>query len=367
MRTLCAPALLALPWALLVGCGAPAAREDASTSASSAVTASDAGAAVLTFSASWTQSASGPLVAGAPIAVAYDPARVVPQCGGSATSPGGGGGFAWGITGYYAIGGGAPVEFPVTITGAWAAGNATITPPVAGDLAIWFSCSNTTGNDGWDSAYGANYHFAVGARSGTTAVVFRVVDDAVSGSAGDVPPDLVVTTPVSGAGVYDGPFEAGHLLCTTGSDGTCAAALTHGAHAIDVMKETSDESAIYSSANPLDVTASPGALLVHVVANTVIVHVSYDAGYGNAIYVTGETSWLGNWKTAFKANPVGAEWTYQTTIPVGAQLKVIVAPWVAGNSIPVTAAGVRWEKGSNHVVTTTYGGPSVDVDVTPTF
>jgi hypothetical protein len=64
------------------------------------VTAVGAEAPLLTFTSSWAQTASGPLVATQPVHVAYDPARLVSECGGDATSPGGGGGFAWAITGY---------------------------------------------------------------------------------------------------------------------------------------------------------------------------------------------------------------------------------------------------------------------------
>src|SRR5215469_12997508 len=96
----------------LGGCSA-ASGGDAAAKSESAVTAASSAPVTITFSSSWTQVASGPLVAGQPVTIAYDPARLVSQCGGSVTSASSSGGFAWGITGYYAIGGAAPTSFQV--------------------------------------------------------------------------------------------------------------------------------------------------------------------------------------------------------------------------------------------------------------
>ncbi|MGO8996989.1 MAG: DUF6209 family protein [Polyangiaceae bacterium] len=315
---------------------------------------------MITFSSSWTQVASGPIVARQAVEVAYDPARLVSECGGTATSPGGGGGFAWGITGYYAIGGAAPGSFQVTITSAWASGNAVFTPPVAGDLAMWFSCGNTTGQTGWDSAYGQNYPFVVqaaavdaGAEAGppTGTVVVQVLGDAVQGNAGSVPPDQIVSSPIAGVLVYDGPWEAGNPLGETDANGDFTATLTLGVHQIGVMMITSDESMFGSDDNTVTVTDTPGTLVIHVIPDTLDLQVAYAAGVGNAIYVTGETSGLGSWTTAYKAtyNSSFGGWQFTSQIPAGAQFKLILAPWVDGSSIPVSSAGVEWQSGNNQV------------------
>jgi hypothetical protein len=157
--------------------------------------------------------------------------------------------------------------FPVTITGAWATGNGAFTPPAAGDLQVWFGCGNTSGYVGWDSAFGANYHFAV---TGTADV-------------------------------------------------------------------------------------------------SVALQTSYDAGYGNALYVTGETDGLGGWQTAYKATPGAGEWTYDARVPVGTQFKWILAPWVTGGSISVSTPGARWERGGNHVVPAGDGGATVVISIDPSF
>jgi len=100
--------------------------------------------------------------------------------------------------------------------------------------------------------------------------------------------------------------------------------------------------------------------------NTVEIQTSYDAGLGNAIYVTGETSTLGNWQTATKATYNGASnsWILRENIPQGAQFKLILAPWVTGSSIPVSASGVQWDNGDNDTVP---AGTYSIVNISPSF
>ena len=344
----------------LAGCSGPP-RDEAAASSQAAIGAPGSAPVEITFSSNWTQVASGPLVAGQPVTIAYDPARLVSQCGGDATSASGSGGFAWGISGYYAIGAAAPVSFQVNITSAWASGNAEITPAAAGDMQMWFGCSNTSGNGGWDSNYGRNYHFTVapaapdgGAATGT--VVVRVLGDAVQGSAGSVPPDQIVSTPIAGVLVYDGPWEAGNPLGQTDANGDFTATLSLGVHSIGVMMMTTDESMFSSDGNEVTVTSTPTTLVVHVVPDVLSLETSYGAGFGNAIYVTGETGSLGNWQTAYKAayNSSTGSWQYTGSVPAGAQFKLVLAPWVAGSSIAVSSAQVAWETGPNHVAPASY-------------
>jgi hypothetical protein len=380
MLKLSVRALVFLAATPMVGACGAAPGEGAEESAQASAASSTSAAPLISFNANWTKSVSQPLLAGKPVEVAYDPARLVSQCGGDVTSGGGNGGFAWQITGYYLIGSSAPASFPVTITSAWASGNGSFTPATAGTLAIWFGCGNTTGNAGWDSNYGKNYDFTVtqattpdagkaGNGDATGTIVVQVVGDSVQGNAGEIPPDTIAGAPISGANVYDGPFEAGKLLCTTGSNGQCTATLSVGTHALDVFEETSDMSSIYSSGHSVTVGATPTSVAVHVAPNSVEIQANFNAGYGNALYITGETSYLGNWNTAYKAyfNSTLSAWTYSANLPIGAQYKFLLAPWVSGSSIAVTSAGVHWQQGANDVVTLSTPGPVVNNDVTPSF
>ncbi len=373
--------LLASTW-ILSGCGS-APQGDASWESAASIVAGQAAApaSMITFSADWTQLASEPLVAGQSVGIAYDPARLVSSCGGSVASGGGNGGFAWQIWGYYAVGNEAPVAFPVTITSAWASGNAQITPPVPGDLQLWFGCGNTSGNTGWDSAFGHNYHFQVNAQgaadgtgspdttASTGTVQIQVVADAVVGNAGSVPPDTLSATPISGVSIYDGPWEAGGSIGTTDANGQFSATLPIGSHQIGVMMMTSSHSLLSSDGNAVDVTTTPGKLVIHVAPTTVQIATAYDAGMGNAIYVTGETSYLGNWTTAYKLTyqPYNNTWTFTKNLPLGAQFKLILAPWVDGDSISVSSADVKWASGNNDVVTPPYQNYMSVLTITPSF
>jgi hypothetical protein len=347
--------------AVCAGCGSAPAREEATTSQAVALTASDGAAPpVLTFASNFTQAASGPLVAGQVTTIAYDPTRLVAQCGGSAISSGGGGGFSWGISGYYALGSAPVASFPVTITESWASGNAVFTPPAAGQLAIWFGCGNSTGQIGWDSDYGQNYHFPVqapsvdagtdaGAATGTVSI--QVLGDAVQGSAGSVPPDQITSAPLGGVQVWDGPSGGGTLLGQTDANGDFTATLPLGVHAIGVSMVTSDDSMFSSDGNAVIVATAPATLAIHVIPDTIALETTYDAGEGSAIYLTGETSALGNWTTAYKFSydPGYGGWQLTTHIPAGAQFKLLLGPWVDGSTVPTDSAGLRWETGANHV------------------
>ena len=373
MKIVGATAVFLVCASVLAGCGAPPAGDaEATSNASAAVTiAAAVTPTTITFSANWTQVASQPLVAGQSVQIVYDDNRLVSQCGGTSPAGGnGGGGFAWAVSGYYMIGNMAPALFSNTN------GNGVITPPVAGDLQLWFTCGNTTGQTGVDSDYGSNYHFPVApppavdagaadAAAATGTLTIQVVGDSVSGHVGSLPPDTIASTAIAGVLVYDGPWEAGNPLGQTNANGDFTATLPLGVHQIGAMMVTTGDSMFSSDGNAVTVTTTPSTLVIHVIPNTVEIETSYSAGFGNAIYVTGETSALGNWQTAYKASYNSSSWTLQQNdIPAGAQFKLILAPWVAGNSIPVSVAGVKWQSGPNQVVPT---GPYSVLNVSASF
>ena len=352
--------LLSLVPACVEGAGGDMDPDDEDIGAADAAVS---GGPMITFTSSWTQTASQPLFAGQPITIAYDTARLSSKCGGSAYSPGGGGGFAWGITGYYSIGGGAASQFQVTITSGWATGNATLTPAVAGDLQIWFGCSNTSGGTGWDSNFGQNYHFAVGQAipAGKGAALIHVLGDKVVNHA-------IVSTPISGVSIYDGDWQAGNSIGATDASGAYTAFLSLGQHSIGAMMMTSSHSLLASNGNLVTVSSTPATMDIHVAPTEAQITANYNTGYGNALYITGETSYLGNWQTAYKLTSYSAAtWLFQRNLPIGAEFKVILAPWVAGDTISTSAAGVKWMKGNNQVITAPYNYYASLITVNPTF
>lgn len=113
--------------------------------------------AVLSFDADFTTSQSEAVHAGDKVVVHYDPSRLA-QCQGST-----GGHAAWGITGHWQVDGGSVHDVMVSEAqdAALVASDPQVTIPRGRDLALWFEATNVWGCHAYDSAYGANYHFAI--------------------------------------------------------------------------------------------------------------------------------------------------------------------------------------------------------------
>ena len=113
--------------------------------------------AVLSFDSNGTPSQSGALHAGDQIVLHYDPARLA-TCAGET-----GGNAAYSITGYWSVDAGTTHTLTVSRSSGASleAGDPTITLPHGSDLAVWFDSSNVWGCHAYDSASGANYHFAI--------------------------------------------------------------------------------------------------------------------------------------------------------------------------------------------------------------
>jgi hypothetical protein len=202
---------------------------------------------------------------------------------------------------------------------------------------------------------------AASSASKTGTVTVRVVADAVVQGA-------IVSTPIAGVSIYDGDWHAVQAMGTTDAGGNYVATLSEGAHQIAVMMMTSSHSLLQSVGNPVTVTSTPTTLVIHVAPTTVDIMTRYDAGYGNALYITGETDYLGDWKVAYKlAYDDYRGWDSMQNLPLGAQFKLILAPWVDGTSIPTSAPGVRWEEGDNHVIPPPFQNYASVIDVSPTF
>jgi len=216
------------------------------------------------------------------------------------------------------------------------------------------------GCGGAESPAGVEAAVTSSAKSGVVTVI--VVGDAVVDS-------VIASTPIAGVSVYDGDWHAVQAMGQTDAAGHYVATLSRGTHEISVMMMTSSHSLLQSVGNSVVVGSQPTTLAIHVAPTEVQIWSSYDAGWGNALYVTGETDYLGHWATAYKLrwDPYQSRWLYQQDLPLGAQFKLILAPWVDGDSISVTSAGVQWEQGYNHVITPPYQNYYSDVRVYPSF
>lgn len=112
--------------------------------------------ATLSFKTGWITEAIGTPRAGAPLVIAYDPARL-PDCRGSKY-----GYDAWNIRVHYRFDGGPNHSALVTKT----SGTSQVPAPAVLDvpadadhIELWFENQDYYGCRAWDSQYGANYHF----------------------------------------------------------------------------------------------------------------------------------------------------------------------------------------------------------------
>jgi hypothetical protein len=175
----------------------------------------------------------------------------------------------------------------------------------------------------------------------------------------------MVSGPFSNVGVFLGDWQAGNMLGYTGDAGTVFFMVPGGDHTISTMVMTSSHS-IASGSMPL--SAQAGSLLsteLHMAPITVSVAAHYDTGVGRALYITGDSDYLGNWKTASRMTWNGGAWTYQRNLPIGLPFKIVLAPWSDDSTI--STAGVTWEKGPNRVVTPPNGYVSSEIAVHPSF
>lgn len=136
----------------LFGCASPPEQQTGEVTGATSTPSS-----ILTFGADWSETQDGPLVAGGTATIAYDPARL------SACEAVQGGTPQWAITGHVQIDDG-PVSTIDILSPNHPSGNpVTFSLTASGDMALWFEATNAYGCHEWDSDFGTDYHFAVGA------------------------------------------------------------------------------------------------------------------------------------------------------------------------------------------------------------
>lgn len=171
----------------------------------------------------------------------------------------------------------------------------------------------------------------------------------VTVTAVEVDGDSLRSWPFPKAGVFRGPWQEGNFLGLTDDQGQVTVELPAGHSELSIQKITSSHTLTERSGIGVDVTAGETTSLeVNIAPETVDIIADVDVGYGNAVYVTGETEFLGNWKTARKLeyNTYYGDWRLTDNVPLYAEFKLVREEWVDGDTI--STAGVDWETGSNH-------------------
>jgi hypothetical protein len=114
------------------------------------------GIASITFTADFTQDVSGTIEPGSPLRVLFDADRL-PGCRGDLY-----GRPAWTITASWFVDGGEPTDLALVDDGEGMLEGTIESVPAGADLAFYFQVTNRWGCQEFDSAYGQNYHFAIG-------------------------------------------------------------------------------------------------------------------------------------------------------------------------------------------------------------
>jgi hypothetical protein len=204
--------------------------------------------------------------------------------------------------------------------------------------------------------------------AGTPASAAGTGTVTVTVSAVEVDGDSLRSWPFPDAGVFLGAWQAGQLLGRTDDQGQVTVELPAGNNELSIQKITSSHT--LTERTGIEVEVSEGgttSLEVDIAPETVDIIADVDVGYGNAVYVTGETEFLGNWETATKLSydTYYDDWRLTDNVPLYAEFKLVREEWVDG--LTISTDGVDWETGSNHTIEDPgYYFKSVN-EVTPTF
>jgi hypothetical protein len=83
------------------------------------------------------------------------------------------------------------------------------------------------------------------------------------------------------------------------------------------------------------------------------IYVNYDCGFGNALYITGESEDLGSWQKAFKlsvASDCGGLWAFKSIqLKSGVEFKIFIFKWIDGETIEISNLDrnkIIWERPS---------------------
>jgi len=96
--------------------------------------------------------------------------------------------------------------------------------------------------------------------------------------------------------------------------------------------------------------------------------IDYRTDYGQALYVTGQTEYLGNWQEAKKLGYRDSTntWILRDRLPIGAECKIVRGDWTDDEWI--STDGVDWQQGPNQVIEATGGSyPGGRLETTPQF
>lgn len=178
----------------------------------------------------------------------------------------------------------------------------------------------------------------------------------------------LVSVPVSSVGVYLGDWHYGNLLGNADYNGKVTIELDAGTQELGIYVMPNSKTVIQQCGFKVNVVAGNTVNYdIHVAPTPVQIYANVTVEGGKALYLTGETSYLGNWGKAIKLtkDTTTGKWSYYGNLPIGAQYKVVKAN---DGATEISTAGVTWEQGSNHTIQSlTFGNYSSVNNITPIF
>ncbi len=179
----------------------------------------------------------------------------------------------------------------------------------------------------------------------------------------------LVGAPIPKVAVYAGDWHAGQILGETDHEGMLTVDMDVGTSHISVLKLTSSHSALWSEPQSLQVSQRrDNVFRLHVAPTTVRILSSTSVPYGKAVYITGESDYLGNWRQATRLNilPDG-RWELLKNLPIGASYKLLVADWTDNSTLWLEGQKVNWEAGPNQQIPPLQNYYELVIEATPRF
>lgn len=157
----------------------------------------------------------------------------------------------------------------------------------------------------------------------------------------------IVASPFEGVTVSDGAFEdESNHLGVTDATGALEVSVPAGDYSLELYKEfpKATYGVTTTEKRGIDVSVEAGvttSVEQHLAPKSISIYASDATEYGEAVFITGETDYLGNWETAYRMDPASGFWEYTENLPVGAEYKIVKADWTEQDAIPTD--NVTWE------------------------
>jgi len=179
-------------------------------------------------------------------------------------------------------------------------------------------------------------------------------------------------SPFEGVTVSDGAFEdESNHLGVTDSTGQLDVSVPAGEYSLELYKEfpKSTYGVTTTEKRGIDISVEPGGTTTveqHLAPKTISIYASDATEYGEAVFITGETDYLGNWETAYRMDPESGFWGYEDNLPVGAEYKFVKAGWTDQDAI--STDDVTWEdRRYNRTISDEVGYYDLVENTYPTF